>query len=59
LNGIVAVPLMLVLMVMSSNEKIVGQFRLPTLLRNLGWVATLVMLAASVGFLASVVMGHN
>jgi NRAMP (natural resistance-associated macrophage protein)-like metal ion transporter len=57
LNGIVAVPLMFVLMIMSSNEKIVGQFRLPPGLRNFGWIATIVMLLASVGFLASVVAG--
>src|SRR3984957_9985178 len=55
LNGIVAVPLMFVLMIMSSNEKIVGQFRLPRGLRIFGWIATAVMLAACAGFLASLV----
>jgi NRAMP (natural resistance-associated macrophage protein)-like metal ion transporter len=59
LNGIVAVPLMFVLMIMSNNEKIVGQFRLPFILRNLGWLATVVMLLASVGFLASVIAGNR
>ena len=53
LNGIVAVPLMFVLMLMSNNEKIVGQFRLPAGLRVLGWASTIVMLIASLGFLAS------
>jgi NRAMP (natural resistance-associated macrophage protein)-like metal ion transporter len=57
LNGIVAVPLMFVLMIMSTNEKIVGQFRLPSGLRNLGWLATAVMLVASLGFLASLIPG--
>jgi NRAMP (natural resistance-associated macrophage protein)-like metal ion transporter len=57
LNGIVAVPLMFVLMIMSSNEKIVGQFRLPRGLRIFGWIATAVMLAACAGFLASLVPG--
>lgn len=53
LNGIVAVPLMFLLMVMSNNEKLVGQFRLPAGLRVLGWASTIVMLIASLGFLAS------
>jgi Mn2+/Fe2+ NRAMP family transporter len=55
-NGIVAVPLMFVLMFMSNNEKIVGQFRLPPLLRIFGWTATAVMLLASLSFLASLVV---
>jgi NRAMP (natural resistance-associated macrophage protein)-like metal ion transporter len=55
LNGIVAVPLMFVLMIMSNNEKIVGEFRLSPALRTFGWLATIVMLVASIGFLISVV----
>lgn len=54
LNGVVAVPLMVVLMVISENERIVGKFRLPGYLRVFGWVATIVMLAASLAFLATV-----
>jgi NRAMP (natural resistance-associated macrophage protein)-like metal ion transporter len=57
LNGIVAVPLMFVLMIMSNNEKIVGEFRLSPALRTFGWLATIVMLVASLGFLVSVVTG--
>jgi len=57
LNGIVAVPLMFVLMIMSHNETIVGQFRLSLALRTFGWLATIVMLVASLGFLVSVVTG--
>ena len=53
LNGIVAVPLMLVLMLMSRHKKIVGEFRLPRLLRVLGWAATAVMLLATAGFFVS------
>jgi Mn2+/Fe2+ NRAMP family transporter len=55
LNGIVAVPLMFVLMIMSNNETIVGEFRLSPALRTFGWLATIVMLVASIGFLISVV----
>jgi Mn2+/Fe2+ NRAMP family transporter len=56
LNGIVAVPLMFILMLMSGNKKIVGEFRLPMLLRILGWAATGMMLLATVGFFASTVL---
>jgi Mn2+/Fe2+ NRAMP family transporter len=59
LNGIVAVPLMFVLMLMSGNKKIVGEFRLPGLLRILGWVATVVMLLATVAFFASTFLQRN
>jgi Mn2+/Fe2+ NRAMP family transporter len=44
-----------VLMIMSNNEKIVGEFRLSPALRTFGWLATIVMLVASIGFLISAV----
>jgi NRAMP (natural resistance-associated macrophage protein)-like metal ion transporter len=50
LNGVVATPLMVVTMLMAGNPRVMGQFTLPRRLRVAGWVATLVMLAASVGF---------
>jgi Mn2+/Fe2+ NRAMP family transporter len=50
-NGIVSVPLMFFLMIISSKSQIVGEFVLPTYLRVLGWVATTVMAAASLAFL--------
>jgi NRAMP (natural resistance-associated macrophage protein)-like metal ion transporter len=53
INGLAAVPLMIVLMFVSENRRVVGQFRLPGYLRVFGWVATAVMLAASVAFLVS------
>jgi NRAMP (natural resistance-associated macrophage protein)-like metal ion transporter len=52
-NGIVAVPLMFLIMWMSTNAAIVRQFRLPSYLRIMGWAATAVMLLASVFFVAS------
>jgi NRAMP (natural resistance-associated macrophage protein)-like metal ion transporter len=53
LNGIVAVPLMYVLMRMSANRAIVGEFTLPPHLRLLGWAATAIMFVVSLVFLLS------
>jgi Mn2+/Fe2+ NRAMP family transporter len=49
-NGIVAVPLMFSLMLISEKPAIVGKFVLPRYLRVAGWIATAVMLVASLGF---------
>jgi Mn2+/Fe2+ NRAMP family transporter len=59
INGVVAVPLMVVLMMISGNKRIVGKFRLPGYLRVLGWIATAVMLAASLAFFATSLGGHS
>ncbi|MGC1911175.1 MAG: divalent metal cation transporter [Candidatus Acidiferrales bacterium] len=57
LNGIVAVPLMVILMIMSANAAVVGKFRLPAYLRIVGWAATVVMFLASLAFLVSGIRG--
>jgi Mn2+/Fe2+ NRAMP family transporter len=44
---------------MSGNKKIVGEFRLPGLLRIVGWVATVVMLLATAAFFASTFLQRN
>lgn len=49
INGIVAVPIMVLMMVMASNKKVMGQFTLPPLTKSLGWISTAVMFAAAVG----------
>lgn len=46
LNGVVAVPLMVVMMIMARNPRVMGRFVLPRPLWALGWVCTLTMLAA-------------
>jgi NRAMP (natural resistance-associated macrophage protein)-like metal ion transporter len=46
-NGLAAAPLMIVLMKLSNDPKTVQQFRLPKYLRVLGWLATIVMINAS------------
>ncbi len=50
INGVVAVPIMVVVMLMAGNEKVMGKFSLSSgMLRALGWVATGVMFLAAVG----------
>ncbi len=50
INGVVAVPIMAIMMFMSHNRKVMGQFAHHSrLLRALGWLATLAMLLASIG----------
>jgi NRAMP (natural resistance-associated macrophage protein)-like metal ion transporter len=48
LNGVVAVPLMAVMMVMAMAPKVMGSFVLPRPLWVMGWLSTLVMGAAVV-----------
>ena len=51
LNGVVAAPVMAMIMLMSARESIMGRFRVSGALAITGWVATAVMGAASVVFL--------
>jgi NRAMP (natural resistance-associated macrophage protein)-like metal ion transporter len=57
INGVVAVPLMVMLMIMSANAAIVKEFSLPMYQRVVGWAATVVMLLASLAFIASSIRG--
>jgi len=49
LNGVVAAPLMAVIMVMASSRKVMGKLVIPRYLKAMGWVATAVMLCACFG----------
>jgi NRAMP (natural resistance-associated macrophage protein)-like metal ion transporter len=49
-NGMLAVPLMAVMMVIVMNPRIMGRLTLPRSMLVLGWLATLVMALATVGF---------
>ena len=53
INGVVAVPVMVVIMVMAMQEKVMGQFTLPMPLCVTGWLATLVMGAVVVALFAT------
>ncbi|MDB6138574.1 MAG: natural resistance-associated macrophage protein [Verrucomicrobiaceae bacterium] len=51
INGVIAVPLMVVMMFMATNPKVMGRFTLSPGLRLIGWLASALMLAASLGLL--------
>ena len=49
LNGLVAVPIMVVAMILASRKSVMGPFVIGRTLKILGWTATAVMAAAGVG----------
>jgi len=51
-NGVLAAPVMAVMMLIGGNVRIMGRLTLPPSMRIIGWGATLIMLAASIGFFA-------
>jgi Mn2+/Fe2+ NRAMP family transporter len=53
INGVAAVPIMVVMMLMTSNKKITGGLRLPTPQRVIGWIATGVMFAVAACMIAT------
>ena len=55
INGIAAVPIMIVMMLMTTNKKITGGIRLPTPQKVIGWIATGVMLAVAASMLATLI----
>jgi Mn2+/Fe2+ NRAMP family transporter len=50
INGVVAVPLMVVMMIMATAPKVMGRFTLPPVLRAMGWLCSAVM-ALAVGIM--------
>jgi len=53
INGVVAVPVMVMMMLLSSRRAVMGRFVLPGPLKVIGWLATAVMGAAAVGMFAT------
>ena len=53
INGVVAVPVMVMMMHLSSHRAAMGDFKLHAGLKILGWLATAVMAAAAVGLFAT------
>ena len=53
INGIVAVPVMIAMMVMTQRKDIMGAFTIPPVLRILGWIAAAVMALTVVGLAVS------
>jgi Mn2+/Fe2+ NRAMP family transporter len=58
INGVVAAPVMAIMMLMTSNSRIMGQFKISRPLQVIGWTATLVMAAATVGMVVTQFIGH-
>jgi NRAMP (natural resistance-associated macrophage protein)-like metal ion transporter len=53
INGVVSVPLMVMIMHLSSHKAAMGEFKIPLGLKTVGWLATAVMGAAAVGMFAT------
>jgi Mn2+/Fe2+ NRAMP family transporter len=49
INGVVAVPIMILLMLMTVRRRVMGEFTIGVGLKTLGWAATLAMLGSVVG----------
>jgi NRAMP (natural resistance-associated macrophage protein)-like metal ion transporter len=47
-NGVVAAPIMIMIMLLASRRRVMGAFRLPLRLKLLGWAATLVMAGVTI-----------
>ena len=56
-NGVVSVPIMVLLMRMAVSQKIMGNFRISTAESLLGWTATAAMTAAGIGWLTTALQG--
>ncbi len=59
LNGVVAAPVMALMMVMTANRAVMGEFTITGSLRIVGWLATLAMAAAVLGFALTAYTGSN
>ncbi|KVE94671.1 divalent metal cation transporter [Burkholderia vietnamiensis] len=53
LNGVIAVPVMVVMMLIASRTDIMGAFSVKGWLRALGWLATIVMFVIAVGMVVT------
>ena len=51
-NGVLAAPLMAVMMVIAMNRRIMGRLTLPPLMAAIGWLATAIMALATIAFFA-------
>ncbi len=53
INGVVAVPVMVAIMLMAAKPAVMGEFVISTPLKVMGWLATAAMTAAAVGMFAT------
>jgi NRAMP (natural resistance-associated macrophage protein)-like metal ion transporter len=54
INGIVAVPVMVMMMLLASRRTVMGKFKLRPIVKTLGWAATALMSLAAIGMFATV-----
>ena len=59
INGVVAVPMMVLIMLLAGRRKIMGKFPIPRVLKVLGWAATSVMGAATLVMFATAFLPHK
>jgi len=59
INGVVAVPLMVLIMLLASRRKTMGRFPVPVALKGLGWAATCVMGVAAIVMFAAALLPHH
>jgi NRAMP (natural resistance-associated macrophage protein)-like metal ion transporter len=57
INGVIAVPMMIAMMIVATSGGIMGRFTASRSLRILGWASTLVMAAAAVAMIAVAMLG--
>jgi NRAMP (natural resistance-associated macrophage protein)-like metal ion transporter len=53
INGVMAAPVMALMMIMTRSPKIMGSFKLPIYLEVMGWTGAAAMFVASIAFLIS------
>jgi Mn2+/Fe2+ NRAMP family transporter len=56
INGVVAVPVMVMMMRLATSKKAMGRFALGTPLKIMGWLATGAMAVAAVGMFVTMAM---
>jgi Mn2+/Fe2+ NRAMP family transporter len=54
INGVVAVPVMITMMILASRAAVMGEFTLGPILKTFGWIATAVMGLAALGMFATI-----
>lgn len=53
INGVVSVPVLVVLMLLTRNRNVMGPFKIPLTLQVLGWLTTVLMSAVAIALLLS------
>lgn len=59
INGVVAVPLMIVIMLMTADRRVMGKFTIKGWLRVLGWLSTATMFVTVAGMFGGWVLGSG